>query len=141
MKKAQSLIMQFILFFIIGFTLFITIGSFFKNQSDAFRIESTEYNIKLANSYLSSFAVGLIDTCKSCDYASIQINVENTTAGYFFLDNLNSQGLNVSTSWGGLQSVSSIHNLNYSTTLTGNSSSAKTIYLTYNRTKNELGMV
>jgi len=131
MKKAQSLIMQFILFFIIGFTLFITIGSFFKSQSEAFRIESTQYNIKLANSYLSSLFVVLIDTCKSCDYASLQIKVENTTAGYYFLYNLNDQGLNVSTSWGGLQSSGSVHNLNYSTTFTGSSSSTKTIYLTY----------
>jgi hypothetical protein len=138
MKKAQSLIMQFVLFFIIGFTLFITIGSFFKSQSDAFRIESTEYNIRLANSYLSSFAIGLIDTCKSCDYASVQINVENTTAGYYFLNKLDTQGLDISTSWGGLQSISSIHNLNSSVTLTGNSSSAKTIYLTFNRSQNVL---
>ena len=140
MKKGQSLIIQFVLFFIIGFTIFVTIGSFFKSQSDAFRIESTDYNVKLANSYLSSFAVGLIDTCKGCDYASIQIKVENTTAGYYFLGNLNKRGLNVSTSWGGLQYINSIHNLNSSTVFTGNSSSAKTISLTFNRTKNELRM-
>lgn len=138
MKKAQSLIIQFILFFLIGFALFVVTGSFFKSQSDMFRSESTEYNIKLTNSYLSSFAVGLIDGCKNCDYASVLIKLENTTAGYFFEESLSKSGLNVSVPNTGKFFISSIHNLNSSTNFSGKSSSAKPITLTFTRTKNEL---
>jgi hypothetical protein len=138
MKKGQSLIIQFILFFIIGFTVFVTIGSFFKSQSEAFRSESTEYNLKLANSYFSSFGISLVDACKNCDYANVLIKIENTTAGYFFEENLNNQGLSISAPNTDKSFASSVHNLNSSTTFAGKSSSAKTISLTFNRSQNVL---
>jgi len=138
MKKGQSLIIQFALFFLLGFSLFITIGSFFKSQSESFRSESIEYNTKLANSYLSAFAIVLVDNCKNCDQASVLIKLENTTAGYFFEEKLSSLGLNISAPGTPQSFTSSIHNLNCSTDFFGRASSAKPIYLTFNRSQNVL---
>jgi len=139
MKKAQSLIIQFILFFIIGFGLFLTTGLFFKSQSDMFRADVLSSSLELTNSYLSSAFITLTSTCKQCDFIKISKEIENTTAGYileFDLVNVQPKGLNVSTENDFF--FSSVHNLNESFDMTGSSLSAKTIILTFSRTKNEL---
>lgn len=139
MRKSQSLIIQFILFFMIGFSLFLTIGNFFRTQSDSFRVNIVETTIELTDSYLSSIAINSVDTCKQCDFVSTNVKLENTTAGYFIqMDASTSAGIVVSTAPSYEIFLSSLHNLNESLTLTGEAYSAEAITLTFNRTKNEL---
>jgi len=139
MRKAQSLIVQFIIFFIAGFALFIGIGSFLKFQSDVFREDITDSSLELTNSYLSSLIVTSVDSCKQCDYAKFSQKLESRATDYFLEFKLGDEGLNVSAVPGEKFYLSSIHNLNESfDTIVGKASSIKPINLTFSRTKNEL---
>jgi hypothetical protein len=139
MRKSQSLIIQFVLFFLIGFSLFLTIGNFFRAQSDSFRSGIVEKTLELTDSYLSSIAINSVDTCKQCDFVTTSVKVENTTAGYFLqADASTPTGIAVSTAPDYGIFLSSLHNLNESLTLSGEAYSTEAITLTFNRTKNEL---
>jgi len=141
MRKAQSLIVQFIIFFVMGFSLFVTVGTFFRVQSDAFRNDVANYTLGLTGSYFSSAIVNAIDTCKQCDYARYSLKIENATAGYFLEIGLNSkEGLNVRAVPGEKVFASYIYNFNESFNLSGLAASVKPISLTFSRTKNELGV-
>jgi hypothetical protein len=134
--KGQSLIVQFIIFFLIGFTLFLSVGNFFKYQSDLFRNDIVSSSLSLANSYVSSFIIAAIDSCKECDYVSLSVAMANLTAGYVTEINLTNFGLNLSIPYKYFNSP--IHNLNSSLGLSGKSSSAQPITLTFNRNQNKL---
>jgi hypothetical protein len=139
--KGQSLIIQFVLFFIIGFTLYLTIGNFFRFQSDVFREDITRESLKLVNSYLSSNMIMAADSCKQCDYVNLTFKIENTTAGYFYNLDLSNSQVNVSVPpYTNKNFITSGHNLNTSFSSTGKSISSKTLTLTLNRTKNEIGI-
>lgn len=135
--KGQSLIIQFILFFIIGLALFLTVGNFFKLQFDVARSDIINSNLRIVSSYVSSTIINLVDSCKQCEYANVMLSLENKT-GYAVKVQLtnNPRGLNVSTE--NKFYFSPIHNLNETFDMTGESSSFKTLSLTLNRTKNEL---
>ena len=139
--KGQSLVIQFVLFFIIGFSLYLAIGNFFRVQSESFRGEITDESLKLANSYLTSNILVAADSCKMCDYANLTFKIENTTAGYYYFFDLGQPQVNISViPFANKSFITSGHNLNTSFTLKGNSSSIKTLTLTFNRTKNEIGV-
>jgi hypothetical protein len=137
--KGQSLIIQFFIFFLIGFSLFISVGSFFKYQSDLFRDEIISSSLSLANSYLSSNMVMAATNCKQCDNAIISTSIANLTTGYPIEIKLRSSGLNVSIPY--KYYLSSIHNFNSSLALSGDSSSVQTITLTFNKNQNKLEVV
>jgi len=134
--KAQSLIVQFILFFAIGMLIFLVVGNLFKFHSEIIRADIINSSLKLTNSYISSVIITETVTCKQCDYVSINLKTGDDIGGYFSeikLDN----GLNVST----IEKTfySSIHNIGKSVNITpGKTSSTKTITLTFDRTKNKL---
>ena len=139
MKKAQSLVIQFVLFFVIGFTMFVVVGMSFKAQSDMFREDVVNYTLGLTGSYVSSAAISAVDTCKQCDFIEMSLKLENMTAGYFFQIELDNQTqMNVSAVPGGKSLRYNFYNFNESYNLTGRAASAKPITLTFNRTKNEL---
>jgi hypothetical protein len=139
-SKAQSLIIQFMLFFMIGFALFVTIGNLFKNQSDALREEIINKSLKMTANFISSNAINIIDSCKQCDYAVVMMQLQNETASYILDLRLNNDGLNVSIPfWRGKYYTTNLHNLNYpQTEWSGHTASSQPLTLTYNRTKNEL---
>lgn len=95
MKKSQSLIVQFVLFFLIGFSLFLAIGSLFRFRSDIIRNDVTNLELKLVNTYISSAVVNSVDSCKQCDEVTMKLSIKNI-AGYTSIISLN-KGLNVST--------------------------------------------
>ncbi|MBS3054936.1 MAG: hypothetical protein J4452_00390 [Candidatus Aenigmarchaeota archaeon] len=139
--KGQSLVIQFVLFFIIGFGLYLAIGNFFKIQSESFRSEITDDSIKLANSYLTSNILVAADSCKMCDYVNLTFKIENTTAGYYYALDLSKPQVNISVvPFANKSFITSGHNMNTSFSFKGNSSSIKTLTLTLNRTKNEIGI-
>jgi hypothetical protein len=140
-NKAQSLIVQFILFFLIGFTLFLSVGVVFKYQKDIFRSDVSDYGLALTNSYLSSIAINSMYTCKLCNYVDYKIRLSNTTADYIMEIAFDHNGINTSISLVAKNYHTSAHNLNYSTNLAGKTSTFQPITLTYNRTKNELRVV
>jgi hypothetical protein len=135
--KGQTLVIQFILFFIIGLALFLTVGNFFKLQFDVARSDIINSNLRIVSSYVSSAIINLVDSCKQCEYANVMLGLENKT-GYAVKVQLSSnpRGLNISTE--DKFYFSPIHNLNETFDMSGESSSFKTLSLTLNRTKNEL---
>ena len=136
--KGQSLIMQFIMFFVMGFALFLTIGSFFRYQADRSASEIVSDSLRLTNSYISSASITLIDSCKKCDEITYKITLPNRTAGSFFEVFLQN-GLNVSTPENKFF-TSSIHKLNFTASLSGSAASNKPINLTYKKNNNQLSI-
>lgn len=122
----------------IGLTIFTSASFFFKYQSDLFRERATDSYRKLLNTYLSSFVITLVNTCKECDFVNVTTKVENTTLDYFYEFQLSNAGLNVSTQPFGKSYLSSIHNLNSSISMSGKSFSIKSITLTFIKNKNKL---
>jgi hypothetical protein len=133
--KGQSLIIQFLIFFLIGLSLFFSLSSFFKYQSELFKNDIISSSLSLANSYISSSIIAAVDTCKQCDYVNLKINLANLTAGYVIEVNLSS-GLNTSSQYKYFNSP--VHNLNSSLSLTGKSSSVQPITLTFIKNQNKL---
>ena len=138
--KGQTLIIQFILFFLIGFSLFASIAFFFKYQSNLFKDDIIKYNLKLINGYMSVVALTEAVSCKQCDYANIVAILPSTAAGSFFEIGMNTTfGLNTSVPMS--QDVTtSIYNLNSSYTLSGTSASTKPISITFIKAQNYLGV-
>jgi len=137
MKKAQSLVIQFVIFFISGFAIFLTIGSFFKYQSDVFRDSLLSSNTKLFNSYFSSVVTSMADSCKECKNSTFTFRIPRQPLGYSLKFELN-KGLNVSIIGKNKYFFSSLHKLNETLELSGWSDSTKPISLTFSRTKNKL---
>jgi len=134
--KSQSLIVQFVLFFVIGLGVFLSLGNLFKFQSEIVRRDVINNSVKLTNSFLSSNIISAVVSCKQCDLVSTNIKLEKTVAGFFTEIRLN-KGLN--TSIDGQSFSSSVHNLNESiNSMSGEASSVKAITLMFNRTKNNL---
>lgn len=136
MLKGQSLIIQFILFFVIGFGVFLSVGQFFNLQREIFRSDITDRSLKLTNSYLSS-AIILLNSCKQCDNSKINLRLENTTAGYNLMFKLENNLLTTAASES-ISANSSVHNLSPFLLASGRGVSTKTLTLTLDKTKNEL---
>lgn len=133
--KGQSLVIQFVLFFLIGFALFLGIGNFFRLQSDIFKADVASSGLELTNRYLSSIII-TANSCRGCDFINISTKIQETYAGYYLEMELSKQGLNVSTVNNNF--ISSIHNINSSLSPSGKSSSARPITLTLMKSQNKL---
>jgi hypothetical protein len=136
MGKGQSVVIQFLIFFVIGFSIFISLGSFFSYQSELFKQNILSSGINLTSSYISSAVIAMVDSCKECDFVNLTIQAHNTSAGYPIAMKAEGSQLNITTP---LQSLSTtIHNLLDGLRAIGSSSSSKPIILTFNRTNNNL---
>ena len=133
--KGQSLVVQFLLFFLIGLALFITISGFFRAQSDIFREDIVELNRKLAGSYISYLSVAM-SSCKECGSISSTFKLKNTTANYIFEFILSASGLKVSSLPGGGDNLINMHNLQDTFTLMGTASSFRDMILKFDRSQN-----
>ncbi|MEM5843701.1 MAG: hypothetical protein QXX07_00120 [Candidatus Aenigmatarchaeota archaeon] len=133
MKKAQSYIIQFIIFFVVGFVVFLSIGSFFKIQSDFFINELSYRNAKIVADYITSTAISLIDSCKECEDSRVIINLNPNYEFIVKADNVweiilpNERRYSFSLS-----------NLNYSVSSAGSAVITKTLTLTFSKTENKL---
>jgi len=145
LEKGQVVIIEFILFFVVGMTLFVLIGNFFRYQSDIFKNRIIDSSTELVSSYLSSISITMVDACKECDKIKYNAKINPTTANYFLSIILNGDGkcngITVATAPIGMEFTSSIHNLNYSIACSGEAPSIEPINLTYDRTQNILSVV
>lgn len=138
LAKGQSVIIQFILFFMIGLGVFIMIGNFFRNQSDMFRDDVVVGGLKLSASYITSEFVAS-NGCIECDTVQSKLSIGNSTAGYFtevFLTD--GSGIKVSTAPALKEYSSAMHKLGDYFELSGQAPSIKPISLTFNRNQNKL---
>ena len=93
MRKGQTLIIEFILFFLISFSLFAVISSFFYNQTEFFRETMGDRLTNIVNDLVSTHVIRGI-TCKSCDSIEIQESLPSKVGGYYYRVFLNQTGLN-----------------------------------------------
>jgi hypothetical protein len=136
MSKGQSIVIQFLIFFVIGFSIFVSLGSFFNYQAELLKQNILSSGMNLTSSYISSAVVAMVDSCKECDFVNLTIKTHNTSAGYPIMIKAVGSQLNVITP---LQSLSTtFHNLLNESRATGDSTSSKPIILTFNRTNNNL---
>ncbi|MEM5855260.1 MAG: hypothetical protein QW472_02985 [Candidatus Aenigmatarchaeota archaeon] len=137
MRKGQSVVIQFLIFFMIGFSIFVSLGSFFRYQADILRQEILSSSVNLTSSYISSAVISILDSCKGCDFVSLSVVIYNTSAGYPLLITTQDSKLNISTF--GTSHLTTIHNISKNPiTLTGYSVSSKPIILTFNKSNNNL---
>jgi hypothetical protein len=134
--KGQSIVIQFLLFFVIGFSIFISLGSFFNYHSELFKQTILSSGMNLTSSYISSAVIAMVDSCKKCDFVNLTIKTHNTSAGYPILIKGENTQLNISTPFQSLSTT--LHNFLNESRITGSSSSSKPIILTFNRTNNNL---
>ena len=138
--KGQSLVVQFLLFFLIGLGLFTAIGGIFRLQSDIVRGDTAEINRKLIGSYVSSLAISMSSSCKECDFINQTIKLKNVTANYIVNLSITRDGLQISSEPGGGKSFASIHKLGQTYDMKGNASSPLTVLLELNNTRGTLNM-
>jgi hypothetical protein len=135
-RKGQSIVIQFLIFFVIGFSIFISLGSFFNYHSEIFKQSILSSGMNLTSSYISSAVIAMVDSCKKCDFVNLTIKTHNTSAGYPILIRGEGSQLNIITPSQTLSTT--IHNLLKELKISGSSSSTKPIILTFNRTNNNL---
>ena len=138
-SSGQSLIMQFILFFLIGLGLFIGLGNFFRMESENLRENLIGLSLEMIGSYVSSMTVSSVEGCTNCGTVENIFKLGKSYAGYFIEVGLNNTGLSIVTKPSKAEYYSSLNNLNESLNIVESSSiSVKTINLTYNRNQNKL---
>lgn len=135
--KAASLIIQFVLFFIIGLGFFLLAGNLFRFQSDYIKGDILSIGSEIYTRQMSSFAINAVNICKSCDNVTLKIS-QGPLAGASPTYQL-SQGIVFEIDSENKIVQSTMHNLFYSIAEGSNKvSSSKTITLTYDRTQNKL---
>ncbi len=135
--KGQSLIIQFLLFFVIGLALFTTISGIFRLHSEVLRSDIAESSRELTASYISSIAISMASNCKDCNFTTYSLKLENTTANYMHILNLSSRGLRIFSEPEGGSSNVSIHLLNQTLTMGRAAFSTEPIILRFNNTGNK----
>ncbi len=95
MRKGQSLVVEFILFFMISFSLFSIISFFFYNQNEFFKERIGETSIDLINDIMSTHFINII-SCKSCNSTYIKENLPSKVGGLYYNVTLTQTGLNTS---------------------------------------------
>ena len=137
--KAVSLIVQFVLFFIIGLGFFLLSGNLFKYQSGLVRKGILDSGSELSVNQISAISISSVDSCKSCDNVTIKVD-QKSIAGYNPVYQL-SNGIILKVEPENKIVQSTMHNLYYSITYdTAEVSSSKSIALTYDKIKNKLVM-
>ena len=139
MSSGQSQIMQFIIFFLVGMTLFVGIGNFFRIQSESLQSELSGRAFELMGNYLASAAVVSVDACKQCGSVENDLRISDTVFGYYLQLSSSGSGLSVATAPPTQSYNTSVNNLNATVTFVpGLSASIQPINLTYDRNQNTL---
>lgn len=110
--KGQSQVIQFVLFFMIGISLFIGLGNFFKTQSTVVQADLIELSLEMINSHIASVIVSSVEGCSDCGIVEHTISLSKTYASHFIEIALDSEGIKVSTGTDAPGHKSSLNNLN-----------------------------
>lgn len=127
MRKGQTLVIEYIVFFLISFSLFIMITAFFYNQNELFKGRVGERLISLINDDIAANAAkGL--SCKSCRTVKVHIFVPSKIGGYYYRVELNQYSLNTTLLSGKLYfKENKLFNLNETFSTSGESKSENKI--------------
>jgi hypothetical protein len=137
--KGQTQVIQFLIFFVVGLALFLSIGNFFRYQLDLYAEDVSGVNKRSVSSFVGAYAISQFAECKKCDNVNATFKIQNTTANFIIQVVLNNSGIVTITQPGDRGVVSSIHNLNYSfAELSGSVISTEQINLSLTKIQNKL---
>jgi len=91
--KAQSFIIEFILFFLISFSIFSTISYFFVNQSTYLRRTVGGTNLDLINNFLTIHILKSAN-CNACKEVKVSEEIPSRVGGEYYKIELTKKGLN-----------------------------------------------
>jgi len=94
MKKAQSFIVEFVIFFMISFSLFASISYLFYSQNIFYKKKIGETTSDLVSDLILTHIIEGIN-CKSCDEAIITEEIPSKIGGIFYVVNLNNYKMNI----------------------------------------------
>jgi hypothetical protein len=97
MKKAQSFIVEFVIFFMISFSLFAAISFLFYNQNIYYKKRIGETTSDLVNDLILTHIIKGID-CNSCDEIIVTEEIPSRIGGIFYVVRLNNSIINTSLS-------------------------------------------
>lgn len=137
--KAQAQIVQFILFFMIGLGVFLSVGGLFRSQLDTFGNSVAKSSREIVASYFSALSIGAVSSCKECDNINTTVQLQNRTANFFIEIIGTPGGFDVKTQPGGETFSSTIHNLVAPALKSeGFAASNQQIILSFNKNQNRL---
>jgi hypothetical protein len=93
MRKGQSFIVEFILFFAISFSLFTTISYYFYNQNIFFKERIGKTTTDLVNDIVTTDIITGTN-CKSCNEVLITQDLPSQIGGSFYRVQISNKGLN-----------------------------------------------
>lgn len=138
--KGQSLIIQFILFFIIGLSIFIAIGNLFTFQSNLLGADIANETRKNIANYIASIIINQ-NSCKACDRISQTIILRNKTVGEYVQLILEDEGLFVVMLPSGKYYGMSLKNLEKSFRTEGFGYSNKPLKIIFSKIENKIEVV
>jgi hypothetical protein len=133
------MILQFLIFFLVGLGIFLSVGTFFRAQMDIYAEDISNANKNTVASFVGAHVVSQFAECKKCDNVNSTFKIQNTTANFDIQILLNSSGVSVITQPGARGVTFSLHNINYSIPdLSGSVISREQINLSYSKIQNKL---
>lgn len=140
MMKGQYLLIQFVVFFVIGLSIFTLIGNLFRFQTTIYReeiVSGLRENIAL---YFNSL-ISMQNSCRGCDNITYEVVLRNRTVGYFVqvaLSEDTEEGVFVVTLPGEEYYLSGLQNLGKTFELSGIVHSNKPIKITVDKVQNSI---
>ena len=135
MSKAQSFIVEFLLFFMISFSLFATISYYFYDQNIYYKEKVGSTTAELINDVVLTHIIKGVN-CKSCDRVTITEEIPSKIGGIFYMIKLDKYVINTTLIKEKTSFVETpIFNLNENLIFSGNSTSEdKRIVIIINNT-------
>ncbi|RLI98198.1 MAG: hypothetical protein DRP00_02450 [Candidatus Aenigmatarchaeota archaeon] len=134
--KGISLIFQFVIFFLIGLSIFLSMGMLFRSQYDIVRKDILEQRIKNVANFFAANLLDLYLSCKECDQATLTLEPEEIGIPYKI--SLEEDNLTISILETGKNYSIKLNNFNYSVEFSGEAFSGRPVILTLDKTKNKL---
>jgi hypothetical protein len=93
MKKGQSFIVEFVIFFMISFSLFAGISYLFYSQNIYYKKRIGSATSDLVNDLILTHTIEAIN-CKACDEATITEDIPSRIGGIFYVIHLDNSAIN-----------------------------------------------
>ncbi len=138
MSKGQSTIVEYVIFFAIGISLFVGLSNIFFSQYSWFNKDFTSSNTALLNSFVSSDLIYFLNQCPQCQKIEHSIDFLNNTKN--FRISMTDNGIVVSNPVTKVNYSSSAHNLNYTFSMSGGSVLGRRITLSSDKLTSNLSV-
>ncbi|MGC9200393.1 MAG: hypothetical protein ACP5F8_00290 [Candidatus Aenigmatarchaeota archaeon] len=122
--KAQTQVIQFVLFFILSFSIFSLILNFFYSSSFSFQDRVLTFQRETLASYVSSYVTYIWENCRYCNSSFFKIAIPSKLSENYHDVYFSNNILYIKSQPLGKDFSSSLHNINQSASFSGYFSSA-----------------